>query len=125
MIDIDKLDKLEKAATPGPWTYRPLTSGTLNVNRGWALRGPDTRRIFWDDTGSGASIEGDDADIDLVLTVRSALPELLAEVRRLRADLRTAVDLLYAVEQDQVQGEVWYANCYSFLDALAAKEPKS
>ena len=84
MIDIDKLEQLEKAATPGPWTYSPIRSGAVDVNRGWALRGPDTRRIFWDDTGSGASIEGDDADIDFVLTMRNALPELLAEVRRLR-----------------------------------------
>ena len=84
MIDIDKLEALDKAATPGPWTYLPIRSGTMSVNRGWALRGPDTRRIFWDDTGSGCDIEGDDADIDFVLTLRNALPELLAEVRRLR-----------------------------------------
>ena len=52
----------------------------------------------------------------------TTIGEMADEIRRLRADLQTAVDLLYAVEQDQVPGEVWQDNCYSFLDALKARE---
>jgi hypothetical protein len=53
-----------------------------------------------------------------------AAPALFAELRRLRADLRTAVDLLDAVEQDQVQGELWCDARHAFLAALAAKGEK-
>ena len=54
-------------------------------------------------------------------TLANAAPALLAEIRRLRADLRTAVELLDAVEQDQIQGELWCDARLAFLAALAQK----
>ena len=68
-IDIDKLEALQKSATPGPWIH------------GYQ----DPRSIFADDAGpSFICTPGHDGDADLFVAVRNALPELLAEVRRLR-----------------------------------------
>jgi len=114
MSKIDQLEQLEKAATPKPW---------VDVKKSLVLH--KNGRI--DAYGIVRPIpEGDclfeDGNAEFIAAARNAMPDLINEVRRLRADLQTAVDLLYAIEQDQVPGEVWQDNCYSFLDALRARE---
>ena len=78
MIDIDALEALERAATPGPWTAtnRVRDDGVWMVER--------------DGDDLIADIDGDNHECDaanaaLIAAARNALPELIAEVRRHRA----------------------------------------
>lgn len=61
-----ELERLEQAATPGPWD-----TGMLSMERV-----PSNSETDWHQLG---------ADEKLAVAARNGLPELLAEVRRLRA----------------------------------------
>ena len=68
-VDLDKLEALEKAATPGPW----------------APDWNDPRSIFSQDgTGRVICKPRDWQDVDFLVALRNAFPELLGEVRELR-----------------------------------------
>ena len=74
MIDLDELEKLEREATPGPWkiaiTKVPSGDGEweyqLAAERGHAAGDPYS-------------------DFELIAATRNALPDLIAELRMLRA----------------------------------------
>lgn len=78
--EIDNLCKLEKAATPGPWvaTDEPDAAPRTKV----ALEsGREVASCWWlTDPVAGHGR----ADAAMIAAMRTALPELLAEVRRLR-----------------------------------------
>jgi len=119
-IDIDKLEAFSKSAKT-PWSVQSMGDWwVVNDSLPSSLRDP----IVFDD-GSAAGEYGprcSEETRDYIVALANAAPALIAEVRRLRADLRTAVDLLDAVEQDQVQGELWCDARHAFLAAIAAKE---
>ncbi len=83
MIDIDKLEALEKAATPGPWLAK--ANELLWV-------GPDSLarhgRIVYPTLEDECIFR--DGNAEMIAAVRNALPELLAEVRRLRLIKKTS-----------------------------------
>jgi hypothetical protein len=103
-VDIDKLEALEKAATPRPWLIK---ASELT----WV--GPDSRarhyRIIYPTPKDECSFE--DSNAEFIATIRNALPELLAEVRRLRQVEKWAgayVDaLLDQGENSEATGEAW------------------
>jgi hypothetical protein len=75
-LDLDTLEALANAATPGPWYYmtsghRPVISGFTPYPHGTVLWAPR-----WDARNS---------DLAFIAVARTALPALIAEVRRLRA----------------------------------------
>ena len=73
-----ELERLEREATPGPWL--------VEDKRGWwRVRGPGG--VAFDDGSACNEYNAEcDADTrDLIVAARNALPQLLAEVRRLRA----------------------------------------
>jgi hypothetical protein len=113
-VDIDKLEALRAAATQGPFENVPPPPNYSIGFIGYFVE-RDGQRLRGEFPAS-------DADDEYTVALLNAAPALLAELRRLRADLRTAVDLLDAVEQDQVQGELWCDARHAFLAALAAKE---
>ena len=65
-VDLDKLEALEKAATPGPWDSH-------NIRRYFLFVGPNQ---------------------DFTLALRNAAPALLAEVRELRENNQRLKDEL-------------------------------
>lgn len=72
MIDLDELERLEKAATPG--TLRTVTGGdgetTISI-----MRPPTRGFVPWRPT---------DEDLELLVAARNALPKLIIELRCLR-----------------------------------------
>ena len=75
--DLDELDRLEKAATPGPWRIEgPLFDE-------WIGRGDGTRIVE-------GSVDCGDADLALIVHTRNALPGLIRELREARELLRSA-----------------------------------
>jgi hypothetical protein len=78
-----ELERLERAATPGPWVSwvegRDGGGGDSFIQAGGG-EGPDIY-VSWSMT---ASIRAAAADQDFIAAVRTAFPGLLAEVRRLR-----------------------------------------
>lgn len=120
MIDIDKLEQLERAATPGPWI--PLQDGTIcrKVRMTWL----DSRRKCreWDITYGEARFH--DGNAELIATIRNVLPELLAEVRRLRR-IEEMASTLIDYEDANYHGEgepwVWDAKFADLRSALCSR----
>lgn len=83
-VDIDRLEALDKAATAGPWSVASISNedgygheivlsrGVCGAN-GRSINGGDDYELFGE------------ADADLIAEVRTALPDLLAELRAARA----------------------------------------
>lgn len=63
-LDLDELERMEKAATPGPWEYVPTVPHSLSL------------------------------DEQLAVTLRNAAPALIAEIKQLRAQLAEAQSAL-------------------------------
>ena len=101
MIDIDKLEALEKAATPGPWLAKAnelLRIGSDSIVRPLCVMSSNNE--------SECIYQEEDAEF--VATARNALPELLAEVRRLRRIEEMASTLIdYEDANYHGEGEPW------------------
>ena len=78
---IDKLERLERGATPGPWHFTDTSDrrghkGELRQvgpQNGFALVGPWTN----------------DADLPLIVAMRNAIPSLLSQLREQREALES------------------------------------
>jgi len=78
-VDLDALERLERKATPKPWSVENTTTANSNYACGsgpWILCDADDPRVL--------------ADAVLIAAARNALADLLAELRRLR-ELETDV----------------------------------
>ena len=84
MIDIDKLEKLLAYGSPTPWTV-------CEGDEFWkVITGP--RILFDDGSASGkCGSQCSKADRELIVALVNAAPELLAEVRSLRQQLKDAL----------------------------------
>lgn len=78
MIDLDALEALAKAATPKGWTPEKCSCGHPACDK-WRIQ-------EW------PAVNLPKGDVDLIVAARNALPELIAEVRRLRQLLTEAKD---------------------------------
>lgn len=88
-IDLDKLERLEREATPGPWNlkgritgcYNIFATGIIDFSGGLeAVPGLSICRI------SELSRDGE-SDLDLLIALRNAAPALIAELRAARKRL--------------------------------------
>jgi hypothetical protein len=80
-INLDELERLAKAAAPGPWLYFvPCNTPSLNPDQAAFLVGPRMRAM---DKSQGFAVE-DAAHI--AAANPATILELVAEVRRLRED---------------------------------------
>ena len=85
---LDDLDRLEKAATPGPWSASEMTMrlnewNALNSNPGKdrlpiVRRGPDVVAICWGNEENG---EEDKTQAEFVAALRNRLPQILRALR--------------------------------------------
>lgn len=73
LVDLDRLEALEKAATGGEWRY----------SAPHVLSGDTYMADFYD------AFESSEADAEFVAAIRNAAPALIAEVRELRAKLES------------------------------------
>lgn len=86
MVDVNKLRALLAAATPGPWVpdvWYGYDDG------GWVAVGPHLHSVDGEDDESEPDCPAGVramADANLITAARDALPELLDEVERLRAE---------------------------------------
>jgi hypothetical protein len=103
---LNRLEHLAAAATPGPWSWRPtgdnrdVTGPYLGIGGQLIARlcgYPTNLRVCAIDTASRA-------DGDFIAAARSAVPELIAEVRRLRAELRRRQES-WASSRKRVSGQ--------------------
>jgi hypothetical protein len=95
-LDLDHLEKLSEAATPGPWytvdlPWRPPGCG------GWIVAGnPDPhvgKAVLdsidieeWDAELNGPDWSQSDADLEFAAAARAAVPAMCRELRRLRLE---------------------------------------
>lgn len=110
--ELQEWQRLHEQATPGPWEYRDSRTnpedytqpnGVLDSPAGgvnWSILGgnPDEPSEGWallhgQAGGVLGTMEPAMSDVRVVIAARNALPRLIAEVRRLRADLATAQDV--------------------------------
>jgi len=113
MIDLDKLERLEKAAFPSPWS--------IDMDR-------VVTTVYCETNGHHVGGFDDDPSASFIVALRNAAPALLAELRRLRAIEAAAREVAANVEDDiderlryvvvQPSREEWAA----LNAALAAKE---
>ena len=73
MIDLDKLERLEKAAFPSPWS--------IDMEPGHG----SWQRVFSERNGYHVGYFDDDPNTSFLVALRNAAPALFAELRRLRA----------------------------------------
>lgn len=105
---LDELEALAKAATEGPWIPKHLKTAYLATGEGEhevrSMTNGMTVAYLRFRMGQGRGELGDDAadhDVAFIAAARAAVPELLAEVKRLQA-----VALTFEDEADRLGGEV-------------------
>ncbi len=111
-IDIDKLEALERAATPAPWVYDD------GLSRSFPRARPETVGPF----GADAARTG---DCIFLVELRNAAPALIAELRRLRAIEAAARDIAQVTEERDdpwVSVPITARQWDALKAALAAKE---
>ena len=74
MIDLDELERLEEAATPGEWRDILSQPGVRHID---ACEHGDEIAVLY----GGDGIDGDYTNAALIVAMRNALPGLLRELR--------------------------------------------
>lgn len=101
--EIERLRRLEREATPGPWVFDK--------------KGPE----FF--ITHGLKIEADPqrlADDAFVVAARNALPSLLDEIEELRNDVRDALFVPRSMNDDDEEWERFIQKRYAARDRLLA-----
>ena len=107
MIDLDKLEKLEKAAFPSPWS--------IDMEPGHG----SWQRVFSERNGYQVGDFDDDPSASFIVALRNAAPALFAEVRRLRV-IEEAARVYVDLTPDRVD---YVPSLFAKLQAaVAAKE---
>lgn len=90
--ELNRLEALANAATPGPWRHQTAANADAPDDHGAVKAG-------------GALLIDDAPDVDcaFVCAARDAVPALVAEVRRLRAALKK-------IAADEMGGDEWYVD---------------
>lgn len=99
MVDLDELERLEREATPGPWElweeHLYIFAGPAEENGPGCLKGArvticeadfdDGEWEYQQAAERGNAVGSPESDFNLIAAARNALPDLLAELRTLRA----------------------------------------
>ena len=100
-VDLAALRKLERQATPGPWTRAKPEKDAEGWACGVAVAGTPGRQTIYANPPGGSFPS---SDCDLIAAMRNALPALLDELERLRAAVDEMPRLIgeLSVERDAV-----------------------
>lgn len=91
-IDLDALEALANAATPGPWELTDFNEGEDPPQPLWGVVNPPYYNPLDHPDDDAAEVQvhvGSREDAEFIAAARKALPELIAEVRQLREELDT------------------------------------
>lgn len=103
-----EIEARAKSATDGPWEAHEEDGGVLPE---WAIWMPDAGH-------DGAMVEGK-SDAEFIAHARADVPDLLAEVKRLRAGLTEALDLARVLpEQLECGGNSCHCTACDLVDDL-------
>lgn len=112
MIDTKRLRELANAATPGEWTWERADEEPDCMH---ALRGGDESNVLPTTVGYG-NIHVDGPDAAFIAAARTALPELLDELDRLRVRVAAHEAALRAIRDDRYQDD--NGNTISYRDSV-------
>mgnify|MGYP007046915951 CR=1 FL=1 len=84
-LDLDKLEALAEASTPGPWKDGKNGGIKMVVSDPIATPGGGWRQMRAD-IGTAGGVNNEEADAAFIVASRTAVPTLVAEVRRLTAE---------------------------------------
>jgi hypothetical protein len=98
-IDLDRLERLAKAATPGPWTHKSDINGLSNfVYKGSGMRRQVARTLKL----------SDDSDAAFIAALNPAVAlALIAEVRGSRTDLAEEKESSDYLLREKEKWEIW------------------
>lgn len=82
VVELNELEYLEKAATPGPWQAELGITHTNSIAIMYNCKDSAWLEIW---APQRINFEANTYNAELILASRNAMPRLLAEVRRLRA----------------------------------------
>jgi len=86
-LDLDELERLEKAATPGPWSFKGTGGLHMDGARdGWMVEGPHNGKRWPRIARDAAPYRERGENPALIAALRNAAPALIAEIRRLREE---------------------------------------
>jgi hypothetical protein len=89
--DLVEIEKRVSSASPGPWKAyvegRDHDSGDTFIMIGEGAQRQDDMYVFQSHAGP-TRIETSDADLDFIAEARQDIPRLLAEIRKLKAELQ-------------------------------------
>lgn len=86
MVDLDELERLEREATPGPWELEERMRGYGIFAGRFQDFGRGPERVHGLNLGHVSDLDANGEDnLALIIAARNALPDLIAEVRTLRA----------------------------------------
>ncbi len=93
-IDLDELDRLCAAATPGEWCFRRQNYRNGQTGRSgthfWITQSDGETTLPMDSAGDPRA----EHNAEFIARARTALPALLAEIKRLRAELDEAAQTI-------------------------------
>ncbi len=122
---LEELKKLCAEATPGPWRSEVWHN---HDDDGWAAVGPHIKDTPGDDFYSSEepdspSYDRATSDSDFIVAARTAVPELIAEVERLRGIIKEAERSGFFVQDDMAApfdlSCPWCEACCLWGDKLA------
>ncbi len=118
--DLDALQALADAATPGPWTDHWANDERSDLGEAAIVSGPGTGlegivvgTLYYDGLHTACRAE----DAAFIAAARTAVPELIAEVRALRAEVERLRDALENVRLGAYPCRV--EDCVSCPSAIA------
>ena len=94
MLDLDELERLERAAAPAPWHYGDWTGGTLKIFA------PAYETAIVGD-GFGPL----EPEAKFITALRNSAAELISEIRRLRDENQRLVREVVLLEQAAYDGK--------------------
>lgn len=95
MIDLDKLERLEREATPGPWHWKHNDI----VQRDEAGKFvADVAGMYRDDDGYPSWGADNAANTELIVVLRNAAPAMIAELRAARKRIAELEEYISALE---------------------------
>ena len=87
-VDLDRLDALHRAATPGPWEVTGWEAGSHGHNHDTVcIGGPNHRAPDYFLTGDVRDTPKRKANHDLIAALRNSYKPMAAEIRALRAEV--------------------------------------
>jgi hypothetical protein len=115
--ELDALEKLEKAATPGPWHEYSNHDSVYGTQIGM-IDDADSPHDVFQLADTSFDEDTSNTNAELMAALRNAAPALIAAARE-NADLRAKLADAEKARDEQAEAVRVLAKCYSFVEADA------